>query len=53
MVDEIRSAEDALGGIKLSQWEAEFLENIEDRLGKTQSLSPEQAAKLVEIWNRA
>lgn len=51
-IDDIRSAEGAMGGIELSQWEAEFVESIEDRLGKKASLTPDQAAKLEEIWDR-
>lgn len=51
-IDDIRSAEGAMGGIELSQWEAEFVESIEDRLGKKASLTPFQAAKLEEIWDR-
>jgi hypothetical protein len=51
-VDDIRSAEGAVGGIKLSQWEEEFVESIEDRLGKMLSLTPDQSAKLEEIWDR-
>lgn len=52
MVDDIRSAEGAMGGIRLSQWEAEFVENIEDCLGKGRQLSPGQSEKLEQIWDR-
>lgn len=52
MVEDIRSAEGAMGGITLSQWEAEFVESIEEQLGNKRSLTENQAEKLEQIWNR-
>ncbi len=51
-VEDIRSADGAMGGIKLSQWEAEFVDDIEERLAKKLSLTPAQQEKLEEIWDR-
>lgn len=53
MVEDIRSAEGCVtGGITLSQWEQEFVENIEERLAEGRSLTEGQGNKLEDIWNR-
>lgn len=53
MIEDIRSAEGCVtGGITLSQWEQEFVENIEERLGGGRTLTEGQAEKLEQIWNR-
>lgn len=53
MVEDIRSAEGCVtGGITLSQWEQEFVENIEERLGEGRTLTEGQADKLDQIWTR-
>lgn len=52
MVEDVRGAEGASGGIKLSQWEEEFIESIEGQLEDGRQLTPGQIEKLEEIWNR-
>lgn len=53
MVEDIRSAEGCVtGGITLSQWEQEFVENIEARLADGRTLTEGQGHKLEDIWNR-
>lgn len=51
-IEDIRSAEGAHSGIKLSQWEEEFVENIEGRLAEGRTLTEGQANKLEDIWTR-
>lgn len=51
-IEDIRSADGAIGGISLSTWEAEFVETIEARLGEGRTLTEGQAEKLEQIWNR-
>ena len=48
MIEDIRNADGVSGGIKLNQWEQEFMDNIED----LDSLSPGRREKLIEIWDR-
>lgn len=52
MIDEIREANGIVEGITLSQWEEEFLDSIEDRLGDGLHLTEKQHDKLQEIWDR-
>ena len=52
MLEDIRSAEGAMGGIKLSNWEAEFVECIEERLAAERQLTTIQGDKLEQIWTR-
>lgn len=51
-IEDIRSADGAIGGISLSTWEAEFVETIEARLAEGRTLTEGQADKLEQIWNR-
>lgn len=52
-VEDIRSAEGCVtGGITLSQWEQEFVANIEERLTEGRTLTEGQGNKLEDIWNR-
>lgn len=51
-IEDIRSADGAMGGITLSTWEAEFIESIEARLAEGRTLTEGQAHKLEDIWNR-
>jgi hypothetical protein len=51
-IEDIRNADGVQGGIKLSQWEQEFLENIEGRLAEGRTLTEGQRNKLEDIWNR-
>jgi hypothetical protein len=37
---------------KLSDWERSFIDSIEDRLAKGFSLTPNQVARLDEIWEK-
>lgn len=48
MIEDIRNADGVAGGIKLNQWEQEFMDNIEE----LDSLSPGRREKLIEIWDR-
>lgn len=48
-IEDIQSADGAEGGIKLSQWEAEFVENIEGRIAEGRTLTEGQADKLEQI----
>ncbi len=52
MIEDIRSADGVQGGITLSQWEGEFVESIESRLGDGKSLTEKQAEALEKIWDR-
>ena len=37
----------------LSAWDADFLDSIEDRLNRNNTLTTKQVEKLEEIWNKA
>lgn len=37
---------------QLSDWEMQFVDNIDNRLGRGYSLTPTQSDKLEEIWDR-
>jgi hypothetical protein len=37
---------------KLSDWERTFIDSVEDRLAKGQGLTPNQVARLDEIWEK-
>lgn len=52
MIEDIRNASGVMGGIKLTQWEEEFIDSIEDLLADEESLTEAQAEKLKEIWDR-
>jgi len=52
MIEDIRGADGVHGGITLSQWEAEFVESIDSRLGDGRSLTDKQAETLEKIWDR-
>jgi hypothetical protein len=52
MIDDIENASGVIGGIKLSQWEEEFMDSIKDRLSDEKSLTEPQIEKLKEIWDR-
>lgn len=52
MLEDVRSADGVHGGITLSEWEETFVESIEDRLNRSQSLTPKQSAALGRIWDR-
>lgn len=52
MIQDIREAEGCMGGIKLNQWEEEFMDNIEDCIGEGKTLTRKQLLKLEEIWER-
>jgi len=51
-VEDIRNADGAMGGIKLSDWEEEFMDSVESRLQEGKTLTEGQAEKLEQIWNR-
>jgi hypothetical protein len=51
-VSDIRSADGAMEGISLTEWEEEFMESIEERLDDCESLTPKQAETLEAIWDR-
>lgn len=51
-VEDIRSADGAMGGIELSSWEQEFMDSIEQRLESKKSLTTAQAETLEKIWDR-
>ena len=52
MLEDIRSAEGCVNGITLTQWEEEFVESLEDQLGRGRRLTEKQRDKLREIWDR-
>jgi hypothetical protein len=52
MIEDIENASGVIGGIKLSQWEEEFMDSIKDRLSDEKSLTEPQIEKLKEIWDR-
>jgi len=53
MLSDIQSARVAKsGGIKLSDWEGEFVENIAAFLSSGRSLSSNQLTKLEQIWDK-
>lgn len=52
MIDDIKNASGVMGGIKLTQWEEEFVDSINDRLADEKSLTEAQSDKLKEIWDR-
>lgn len=52
MIEDIRNASGVIGGIKLTQWEEEFIDSIEDLLVDEESLTEPQSEKLKEIWDR-
>lgn len=37
---------------KLSAWDADFLDSIENRLNENRTLTPKQTEKLDEIWEK-
>lgn len=51
-VEDIREADGVHGGIKLSDWEQEFVESIEERLAEGKTLTDKQAEALEKIWDR-
>lgn len=46
MIEDIRNASGVIGGIKLTQWEEEFIDSIEDLLVDEESLTEPQSEKL-------
>lgn len=38
---------------RMSEWETNFVADMADRLGDGKSLTPRQAEKLEEVWDRA
>ncbi len=53
MLSDIQSARVAKsGGIKLTEWEEEFVENMAKRFASNGTLSPNQLAKLEQIWDK-
>jgi hypothetical protein len=52
MLEDVQSADGAMGGIELNEWESEFIENIDDWLGDGKTLTPKQAESLEKIWDR-
>lgn len=52
MVEDVRSADGCIGGIRLSQWEQEFVGSIEERLAEGRTLTPRQLEVLTAIWDR-
>jgi hypothetical protein len=51
-VQDIRGADGAIGGIKLNEYEQEFMDSVEGRLEAGRSLTPAQAELLEKIWDR-
>ena len=51
-IEDIREADGVEGGIKLNDWEEEFVESIEERLSEGKTLTEAQAEKLEQIWGR-
>jgi len=52
MIDDIHNVIGIAGGIELDNWEEEFLDSLEDRLGEGKGLTEKQRNKLEEIWDR-
>ena len=53
MYNDIRSATRAKsGGIRLSDWEQEFIDNVGKRILGLQGLTEKQAETLKAIWDR-
>ncbi len=48
MIDDCRKRER-----RLSAWDADFLDSIEQRLDGNNTLTPKQTSKLEEIWEKA
>lgn len=51
-VEDIREAENVMGGLKLSVWEEGFVESIEARLQGGHTLTEKQIESLEKIWGR-
>lgn len=47
MLDDVEKREE-----KLSDWERQFIDDLSVKLGRGQSITPAQDAKLTQIWNR-
>jgi hypothetical protein len=52
MLEDIESADGAVGGITLNDWEQEFIDSIRGRLESGRDLTEAQGEKLEQIWNR-
>lgn len=47
MLDDVEKREE-----KLSDWERQFIDDLSVKLGRGQSITPGQDAKLTQIWQR-
>lgn len=52
MLEDIGEADGVMGGIKLSDWESEFIDSVTTRLESGRALSEAQLESLEKIWNR-
>lgn len=52
MVIDIQAADGVSGGIRLTEWESEFVDSIQDQLNDGKSLTDRQLKKLESIWDR-
>ena len=52
MLGDISEADGVMGGIKLSDWEAEFIESVTTRLDSGRALSEAQMDSLERMWDR-
>ncbi len=52
MLEDIKNADGVSGGVTLSEWEAEFVDSIDDWLNKGRTLTPKQGETLEKIWDR-
>lgn len=53
MLEDIESSSGASNGIRLSIWEQDFIDSIENWLGSGRDLTEKQNATLQKIWERA